>query len=239
MATTGALGMARSSVAELLDSDGWTDRELRENFRDIERVNRLLGGTRLTLKALRWLSDPAHWRTPPRILDVGCGSGDIVSAVARWGERHGAAVEILAVDAHPRILALAREGSAPGVAFEQADARDLPYPNGSFDIAMCSMLIHHLPPHEAAQALAEMARVARLGLVVNDLVRSRLALAGAVALGRAMTHNRLSRHDGPISIRRAFTLPELATLMAPIGPRRWRAWQFGLYRVAVAARLNR
>ena len=81
------------------------------------------------------------------------------------------------------------------------------------------MVLHHLEPDDAIRFLREMGRVARLGVIVNDLARSRWAWLGAWLLGHALTGNRLSRHDGPLSVRRAYTPREMRALMAEAGLR--------------------
>ena len=84
-------------------------------------------------------------------------------------------------------------------------------------MAHASLVVHHLEPDAVVRLLREMARVARIGVVVNDLVRGRLALAGAWALTRVATRNRYTRHDAPLSVRRAYTRAELDGLVADAG----------------------
>ncbi len=106
-----------------------------------------------------------------------------------------------------------------GLALQVGDGRSLPFADRSFDVAHVSLVIHHLEPDAAVGLLREMARVARLGIVVNDLVRSRPAWIGAWLLGRLLTRNRYTRHDGPLSVRRAYTVAELTGLIASAGLR--------------------
>ena len=103
-----------------------------------------------------------------------------------------------------------------------ADGRTLPYPDRSFDVAHTSLVLHHLAPDAAVALLREMGRVARLGVVVNDLDRSRLGWIGAWLLGHLLTANRYSRIDGPLSVRRAYRAEEMAAT-----PRRGRPRPFG------------
>jgi hypothetical protein len=87
--------------------------------------------------------------------------------------------------------------------------------------------------------LAEMSRVARLGIVLNDLVRGRRAWLGAWLLTRAITRNRFTRHDAPLSIRRAYTVDEMTALLATAGLRVERRFDgVAGHRVALAARRN-
>lgn len=200
------------------------------NLEDLARVNRWLGGAALSRRALLRLarqprpggsvSLAAEWRSRPlRLLDVGTGAGDIPAHLLDWAERHGRWLEIEAVDSRPEVVALARVRLAgrPGIVLSVADARALPHPDGAFDVAHASLLLHHLEPDEARRALAELRRVARHGVIVNDLDRSRRAYLGARLLGRLCAHGRWAELDGPLSVRRAYRAPEVARLAAEAG----------------------
>jgi ubiquinone/menaquinone biosynthesis C-methylase UbiE len=191
------------------------------SFNDIARVNRFLGGTRAVLDALTPMlrALPAEHRTV-RILDIATGSADIPRAIVRAARRgrfgSGRRVEIVATDNHPTVLALARRAvdpSYPEITIEPADAFSLPYPDGSFDVALCSMAFHHWGPAGAARVLREMDRITSVGLVVNDLVRHRLARALIACLSRLARMNRLTQHDAPLSVLKAFTIPEYAQIV--------------------------
>jgi ubiquinone/menaquinone biosynthesis C-methylase UbiE len=195
------------------------------NLRDLGRVNRWLFGTRLSVRAvarLERLRPPDSGRI--RILDVGTGAADIPLALLRDGRRLRTRREVVAVDSRPEILAAAaildpRVRATPGLTLAVADGRSLPFPDGAFDLAHASLVLHHLEPPEAVAFLVELSRVSRIGVVVNDLLRSRLALAGARAAAVVATRNRLTRNDGPLSVQRAYSEPELVELLAGAGLR--------------------
>ena len=98
------------------------------------------------------------------------------------------------------------------------------------------MVLHHLEPDEGTAFLREMARVARLGIVVNDLDRGRLAWMGAWMMSHTLTGNRYTRHDAPLSVRRAYRLDEALALVRSSGlaPVRTIRGAFG-HRYAIAA----
>jgi hypothetical protein len=80
-----------------------------------------------------------------------------------------------------------------------------------------SLTLHHLPPDAAVTALGEMRAAARLAVVVNDLVRSRVSLAIVWIATRLLACHRISRHDGPLSVRRAYSPEELRSLAEKAG----------------------
>jgi ubiquinone/menaquinone biosynthesis C-methylase UbiE len=116
-----------------------------------------------------------------------------------------------------------------------ASAAALPFADSEFDVAHCSLLLHHLGPNEAVAALRELRRVSRRGVVVNDLRRGFLPIAATAVAVVALGRSRVTRSDGVASARSAYTLPELDRLLADAGLSvRWRsaAW---MPRVVTAA----
>jgi ubiquinone/menaquinone biosynthesis C-methylase UbiE len=219
-----------------MDEPGQDAAELARSLADLRGVNRWLGGTRIVLHHLSRLIARDADRTW-RILDVGTGSADIPLAIARWARARGVAVELVATDLHPTTLDVARTRIAghPNLRAEAADALDLRYPDASFDVVLCSTALHHFNERDdVLRVLREMDRVARVGGIVNDLRRSRPALVGANLLAATVwrTHP-VTRHDGPLSVRRSFTPAELRELAAAAGLRGARVHAHVPFRVAL------
>lgn len=234
--------LARVAGRELMDEPAQDRAELARSLADLRAVNRWLGGTRVVLHHLEALFE-RHPRASYRILDLATGSGDIPLRVARWARERGAEVEIVATDNHAGTLALARAHTAadPAVRTEMADALDLRWPDGSFDVALLSTALHHFDDEgDCLRVLREMDRVSRIGLIVNDLARSRAALLGARLLAATVwrTHP-VTRHDGPLSILRSFTPAELRGLAARAGFERARVKAHLPFRVALVVEKER
>jgi ubiquinone/menaquinone biosynthesis C-methylase UbiE len=210
---------ARSDAPELMDAPGLDPDELAENLRDIRRVNRLLGGTAIILNHLTGLIALAPPGRPITILDLATGSADIPLAIADWARHHNIELRITASDVSEEMLAEARRQVAghPDLTLARYDGRDVPLPDDSFDVVLCSLSLHHLSPEDGVRMLREMNRLARLGFIVNDLRRTQLAYLGARLAGRFTTRNRLTRHDAPLSVLRAYTPEELRELLHRAG----------------------
>ena len=228
-----------------MDAPGVDRDELVECLGDLARGNRLSGGLLLTLRSLSRLAAG----TPPggeiSILDVATGGGDFPRAMARWASKKGYTPRITATDASPEILELSvglepeASRSGPGIIhYETADALALEYQDNSFDFATCSLFLHHLVPSSAVKLLGELARVSRKGIVVNDLVRSWVGYFGTVAFTRATSKNRLFRHDGPLSVRKAYTRREMQDLVQSAGLPEPRFVGIPGYRVAMTIPLD-
>ncbi|HET9482081.1 MAG TPA: methyltransferase domain-containing protein, partial [Candidatus Polarisedimenticolia bacterium] len=212
----------RAADQEILDARTYGPAELRGNLADLRFYGRWTGGSRLLLAEIGRLL-PSRAAPPGRmtLLDVGTGSADFPLAAVRWGSRLGIEVEAHGVDTNPDVVSEARrflssnrspDGAAGRVGLILADARRLPYPDGSVDVVTCSNFLHHLDPDDAVRALGEAARVSRLGVVILDLRRGPISPAVIWLLTRLTTRNRLTLNDGILSARRAFTLTELSRL---------------------------
>lgn len=179
----------------------------------------------------------ALWRTalpadrPLEIVDVACGGGDITASLAqRLGRRLGSGprgargrqVRVLGIDLSERAVQRARTATAGArlsagatVEFAVRDvvAEGLP----PCDIAVSSLFLHHLDDATAAAVLRSMAKAARLGGVVSDLLRSRTGLLLAIMGTTFLARSRIARVDGPLSVRAARTLPEYRLLADQAG----------------------
>ncbi len=203
--------MQRLVQPEYMDDPAATREELRTALEYIRWVNRALGGSRALIGHLarwsrRWPKD-----RPVTLLDVGTGSADIPLAAVRWARQRGFDLRVTAVDLHPTTLDLAREHVAgePNITLVQADALKLAdlYPHDSFDYTHAGMFLHHLGQLDVWTCLRIMDRLARAGIVWNDLVRSRLSLAALRVL--LIGTPREVRHDARVSIRAGFTRAEV------------------------------
>jgi SAM-dependent methyltransferase len=214
-----------SHAVELLDGPLDDPAVLAGNLRDLRRANRWLGGVALSRRALDSLAGRAADRGEAvTLLDVGTGAADVPLALLGDWERRGRRLEVTAVDDRPEVVAAARAitpglDAHPRLRLAVADGRALPWPDDSFDVAHCSLLLHHLDERSAVALLREMVRVSRRGIVVNDLRRGRHLWLGAWLLAHVATRNRYTRHDAPLSVRRAWTPGEARALLAVAGAR--------------------
>ncbi|HEY8741546.1 MAG TPA: methyltransferase domain-containing protein [Chloroflexota bacterium] len=208
----------RTDRPELLDGPLQADSDLAGNLRDLARINRWTGGDLLYHRALgrllRGSPGPSF-----SLLDVGGGRGDGVARVVTWAAHRQRECRGILLDRSTPILQLANSQCHCGVRVLQGDGCRLPLRDHSVDVAGCSLLLHHFSPDLAVVVIREMARVARIGVIVDDLLRSRVGYVGARLLGALLTSNRLTRHDGPLSVRRAYRRPELAALLRRAGIR--------------------
>lgn len=231
-----------TNAVELLDGPLDDPAALAGNLRDLGRINRRLGGVDLSAEAIEALA--AH-RDELTMLDVGTGGADIPATLIERARGRGRRLRVVGIDSRPEVLAAAVRANpaiaaVEGLELHVGDGRALRYPDRSFDVAHASLVLHHLESDGAVALLREMGRVARLGVVINDLQRSRLGWIGAWLIGHLLTRNRLTRHDAPLSVRRAYRPTEMAGMLRAAGliPVRTIRGAFG-QRYAIAALVDR
>jgi SAM-dependent methyltransferase len=216
----------REGAREHLDGPVAAD-DLAASLADVDRLSAWFGGHALTLTALNRALGPPPPGATRRVLDVGGGGAHLARRLVRRARRAGRRVRVVVLDVDAGALALGRalSGAAyPEIAFVRADASALPLREGAVDAAVSVLTLHHLEADGAAAALAEMRAASRGPVIVNDLLRSRLALALVWLATRLVARHPFSRHDGPLSVRRAWAPAEMEVLAdkAGVGPPRLR-----------------
>jgi 2-polyprenyl-3-methyl-5-hydroxy-6-metoxy-1,4-benzoquinol methylase len=153
-----------------------------------------------------------------RILDIGTGGADLPLSIHRWAANKKFTVEITAVDIVDDIVSIARENTrgTAGVHIEQKDFFDLAAHGDHFDYVIASLLLHHIPPARARATLQAFDALATRGIIVSDLLRSATSYFAVMSLS-LLVGNYVVRHDGPLSVRRAFTPEELQTIANEAG----------------------
>jgi ubiquinone/menaquinone biosynthesis C-methylase UbiE len=211
--------MRRAAGARELLDGSVPSADLAVTLGDIDRLDAWFGGHALSLARVR---RAARGVPPDRtlvVVDVGGGAGGFARRLVRWARRRARPLRVILLERDAAIAALARRDCAdcPEVEVVRGDATALPLAAASADVVHAALTLHHLEPEAAVTALAEMARVARGRVVVNDLTRSRLALALVWIATRVLAVHPISRHDGPLSVRRAYAPAELVELFRRAG----------------------
>jgi 2-polyprenyl-3-methyl-5-hydroxy-6-metoxy-1,4-benzoquinol methylase len=203
---------------ELLDlpPENYSQSEYAGSLADIRKVNSFLGDNRAVLKFFSTLLSgiAVSGERVVRVLDIATGSADIPVAIVKWARRRGIKVKVTAVDINPLAIreAVAVTRAFPEITVAVADGFLLPFEDASFDIILCVKTLHHLSAEETVRLLKEMDRVAAFVYIILDLRRSWIAWLLISILVRIFSQNRLTRHDGPLSVLRSYTVPELDSL---------------------------
>jgi SAM-dependent methyltransferase len=200
---------------ELFDDPGADAATVVASLKDVARANRFLGGAAAALSRLDEFFRVVPSGTALTLLDVGTGDGDIPRAARRRAARRGVELRLLGLERHG---AAARHAARDGaLAVARADAVALPIRSGSVDLVLCSQLLHHFHGAPLTTVIAELGRVARLGVVIADLRPSRLAAAGIWLASFPLSFHPVSRRDGVVSVLRGFTTSALRNACAEAG----------------------
>jgi ubiquinone/menaquinone biosynthesis C-methylase UbiE len=208
----------RSDEAEIMDDLSVAGAEFDLAYQELETINRNLGGVRAIERFL-----PAA-NSDLLILDVAAGGCDVSEAIMESRR-----CRVVALDCNPSGLKRAVR-SWPVV----GDALELPFDDGVFDVVCASLFFHHLSDEDCVRVLRQMWRIARRLVLVNDLHRSVVAYFAIRALTGAFSRSRMVRHDGPVSVLRAFRPSELLEIArrAEVPARVYRSFP---YRLVLAA----
>lgn len=212
--------LARAAgVLEIIDGPPVPFKEMACCMMDIARVNGLFGGRMVTMIHVKRLLAAMPAERLITVLDVGTGAGDIPRELVRWARRQGRRIRVFALDRDAATLRIAAKvvRDYPEISFLRGDALALPIRPEAVDLTISAMTLHHLEPDAGVQYLAEMDRAARVGFVVNDLVRSRIAHWVVWLITRFITRSAISRHDGPLSVKRSYTPREVSGLCEQAG----------------------
>jgi ubiquinone/menaquinone biosynthesis C-methylase UbiE len=210
-------------LTEALDDPGADAALTRATLTDIAFANTWLGGRAAVAYGVRELLEGEPSRSRVLLADVGAGMGDVAEYLERYWHGRGVALRAVALDWHREAVRLCRERGLQAVL---GAAPAIPLADASVDIVVASQLLHHFAHDAAVDLLREFKRVTRLGVVIADLERARLAAAGLWCAALAFGFHPVSRHDGVVSVRRGYAPDELRRLLkragvAAVVRRRW------------------
>jgi ubiquinone/menaquinone biosynthesis C-methylase UbiE len=219
--------MRRVVIPEWLDTDSGTPAEIATALSDLRNINQWFGGVDTTQSMI---SEVARKMSASSLsmLEVAAGAGYVpLSARARLRES-GLTLQVTLLDrAHSH---LNKNGNSAVV----GDALSLPFANESFDVVSCCLFIHHLEPREIFQFVNEAVRVCRVAVIINDVVRDPIHLA-LVYLSLPLYRSRLTHHDAPASVRRAYTVAEMHQMLEQTAAATVRVERHPLFRMGAIA----
>lgn len=195
---------------------------------DLARINRLTLAARPTLSfAARAVGD----RRSFSLLDVGYGEGGMLRAIAHWARTRGIEARLTGVDLNLKSAAVARActPAAFSIDWRTGDYADL----GEFDLIVSSLVAHHMTREELVAFLRHMDARARLGWLVNDLHRHRIAALGYPVLAALSRAHPIVRHDGALSIRRGFVPGDWRARLAEASATQARIYRAFPFRLCV------
>jgi ubiquinone/menaquinone biosynthesis C-methylase UbiE len=192
--------MERRHAAEIMDDFSIQDERIDSALHELRTINILLGGKATTEKGFRILRKKKSLTDRLSVLDAGAGGADV------FGNKSDE-FSITALDKNPRTCEYLREHTNHTIIC--GDAQDIPLRDKSFDVVHVSLFLHHFTEEQVVGLMMSFSRIARHGIIINDLRRSWFALTGIKILTLLFSRSTMVKHDAPLSIQRGFTKKEL------------------------------
>jgi 2-polyprenyl-3-methyl-5-hydroxy-6-metoxy-1,4-benzoquinol methylase len=203
----------RSYEEELMDDLASSGDVIEQTLKELETINKLLGGNQVTTNGLNMLLHEK--KSSVVIADLGCGGGDILKLVAKWAEKKGLAVDLIGFDANPHIIDYARENckGLSNISFEVEDIFGEKFKQRKFDIILCTLFTHHFTNDALINIFKQFKQQVELGVVINDLHRHWVAYYSIKILTQLFSKSDMVKYDGPLSVKRSFKRNELLALL--------------------------
>ena len=203
----------RSSEMEIMDDFTMEGALFRDTLDKLEIINRFLGGNSVTINGLKNLLKNQSKNKTITIVDLGCGNGDILRDVAKFGRKNNYSFNLIGIDANLAAIEYAKELSKEysELSFKTIDILSEDFKKQSYDVVLCTLFLHHFKNEELISFLKTTTNKATIGVVVNDLHRHKLAYYLFKLIG-FFIKNKMVRQDGLTSVLRAFKRKDLENI---------------------------
>lgn len=228
----------RSNEKELLDETNIQQDLLFKNLRELDILNRTTAGHSITLKGIKLLvTDHAKIY---HIVDLGCGSGDSLRAIADWARKNNFNVQLTGVDMNVDVIEYLKKHcrTYPEISGITTDYQEFLDRNTSVDIVHCSLFCHHLNDDEMINLFTYFNEKVTTGFVINDLQRNWMAYYSAWFFTRLLNGTILAKNDGPVSVLRAFKVSELKHLLEKANIKNYIIQKKRLFRILIVGKTD-
>ena len=219
----------RSKQNEIMDDLDMSGEVLIKTLNQLASINKWLGGNKITLNGVKVLLKNHDHTQVISIVDLGCGNGDMLRKVAGFGRKNGIKFKLVGLDANQTTIDYAIELSVdfPEITYRKEDVLAPEFKNQTYDIALCTLFLHHFEDETALDLMQTLTKNAAIGVIVNDLHRHKLAYY-LFCLLSPIINNHMVQTDGLISILRGFKRTDLVKYAKAINYKstiNWR-WAF-------------
>nr|WP_299345449.1 methyltransferase domain-containing protein [Allomuricauda sp.] len=206
----------RSTVDEMMDNPNMEVATLKEAYQDINRCNYLLGGDKITINGV-WDLVKTSKKESYTILDMGCGDGTMLRKLSDFLSKKNIQHKMWGVDLRDDVLTIAREQSPqyPHIEFKKIDILEVDSSFGC-DILINTLTMHHFEEEKLEEFLGQFVKLAKVGVVINDLQRSKWAYHLFKIFSFFLIRTKVAKYDGLVSISKGFTKKELVQLSKKI-----------------------
>ena len=221
----------RSVAIEIMDDLDCHGAVVHQTLRELEVINRWLGGNAVTMGGLKQLLGSSSKQKPISIADLGCGGGDMLMLLAAYGRRKNIPMKLFGIDANPNIIGFAQKNCSvyPEISFEAVNVFSNDFQEKKFDIIIGTLFYHHFQDSELINLLSSLRKQASMGLIINDIHRHWFAFHSIKLLTSLFSRSTMVKFDAPLSVLRAFTKEEWVSILQKGGIARYKIrwkWAF-------------
>ena len=201
----------RSNDSEIMDDFDLEGNKIKDALDKIVKINQLLGGNRLTLQSVKKIIQNLDKKTPITILDIGCGNGDMLRVLAKYGYKNNFNFKLIGVDANLHTIDYAEKLSTDyyNIEYFSMNIFEEQFVELKYDIVLCTLTLHHFNNDKILELLKILYQNSKLAIVINDLHRSKIAYFLFQMISIIFNLNKMTKHDGLVSILRGFKKSEL------------------------------
>ena len=203
----------RSAEVEIMDDLNCNGEVVDQTLRELEFINRWLGGNAVTLEGAKLLiNDRKEILT---IVDLGCGGGDMLKLLSDWARKNNRKLNLVGIDANPNIISFAKENckAYPEITFETLNIFSEDFQSRKYDVVMGTLFYHHFTQEELVNFFSKLKQQVRIGIIINDIHRHYLAFHSIRLLTKLFSKSAMVKFDAPLSVLRAFTKRELTDIL--------------------------
>ena len=217
----------RTDEEEIMDDFSVEGVLLHDALDKLATINTWLGGNAVTINGLKILLKNQPKTSTITIIDLGCGGGDILRDIAKFGQKEGYQFELIGIDANKHATDYASKLSSQyeNIQFFQCDVFSEEFKTLKYDIAITTLFLHHFKEEQLLKLMDQLLREAKLGLVVNDLQRHRLAYY-LFKMITVFEKNKMIVEDGLTSVLRGFKRNELEAISKKLNANYQLKWKW-------------
>lgn len=221
----------RSNEMEIMDDLNCSGHVLDQTLHELEIINKWLGGNSITIEALAHLLQTHPPSKEITIVDLGCGSGDMLKLIDAWGKRKNLRLKLIGIDANPYIVDFAKRNLSeyPHIQFHTLNIFSEDFLKQRYDIVIGTLFYHHFSTEQLTEFFRQLKQRVGIGFILNDIHRHWLAYYSIKFLTGTFSKSSMVKYDAPLSVLRAFRKKELKHILEAVHFRefiiRWK-WAF-------------
>ncbi|MEQ6118584.1 methyltransferase domain-containing protein [Reichenbachiella sp. MALMAid0571] len=204
----------RSSEEEIMDDFSQSGEVIKQTLKELDRINTLLGGNQVSTSGLKKLLSKEKSKIF-HIADLGCGGGDLMVEMSKWGKKNGYDLSFTGIDANTSIIDYARENtkSYRNINYKDLNIFSSEFKEMKFDVVHCSLFTHHFTDEQLSILIKQLLTQSKAGIVINDLHRHIISYYFTRWVISALSKSEMVRYDSIVSVARSFKRKELLSIL--------------------------